>query len=143
MGEELIAFNGIALQFREAINIAITIFLPVLAALFLRIVYIVWQETKHSYRGVDKTTKGLIGLAVMCVGESFRSATVWEVLHNKGGAGTYLTDVVPLIISLILVTVGALCAIRNFTPSTVWWGGHRLWLVCLGVFAIACVINWA
>jgi hypothetical protein len=147
MEVEFIGFSSWALDLREGINIGITIFLPVLALLFLRIVRRAWNHTGREYRFLTRTEKGLIGLAIMFAGEAARSATVWNILHTKGESGTYLAEIIPLVFSLFAVVIGAACAVRNFTPqrdAAGWpvWGGHRLWVVCVALYLVVAVINW-
>lgn len=142
MDDEFVRFSERALWLRETINIAITVFLPILGFLFARHVYRAWSEGGRIYRSLTRPQKGIIGLAIMCAGEAIRSGTVWDVLHSKGRDANYLSDYVPLMFSLVMITVGALCAMRNFTPLDKWWGGHRLWVGSLFLFLGLVVANW-
>lgn len=149
MNTELIQFTRYALELREGINIGIVVCAPVLCFLFARFAYTNWRSIGRGYAALDRPTKGLIGLAVFLVGDFLRAATIWEILHSKGGSGTYLHDIYPLLIALILAVTGMLCAIRNFTPTydsngnRLWWGGHRLWIGSLFVYLIIITLNWS
>lgn len=132
-----IQFSEAALELRGAVNIAIFVFCGVLAFLFGRFA---WTETRQfGYRNISWLAKGGVGLCLVCLGEMARSGTIWEILRYQGVRGNYLSDIVPLMIALLLITIGSACAIRVFTPER--WGSS-VWIgSTLVVFALI-VGNW-
>jgi hypothetical protein len=121
-------------EVRESINIAVVVFLPTLAMLYDRL---------------ERPVKGLVGLSFMSVGMGLRSAAIWVTLHWNGWGSDSLVELIIVVVSLLMIATGALCAIRNFTPThdqntgkRLWWGGHRLWLTCLVVYVLLLVLNW-
>lgn len=133
-----IEFTHLALELRGAVNIAIFVFCGVLAFLFGRYAY--KELHTKGYRHMEWQAKGAVGLSIMCLGEMARSGTIWEILRFKGVRGTYLTDILPLLVALILITVGAACAIRVFSPTR--WG-HKPWILSVIAVVILVGINWA
>lgn len=147
MDSVLVDFSTYALNLREILNIGLSVLIPVSVFLVSRFLYSEWKKAAHNYRALSRQTKGLIGLGIFFSGDWIRAITVWIILHTFGTSGTYLTDVVPLVLALILSIVGLLCFIRNFTPSrdaNGWpmWGGHRLWIAALTVYVAVIIINW-
>lgn len=121
-----------ALKMRETINIAIVALSLTLCVLFGRYIAQEWWRT--SYRALDWPVKLGIGLSFVFAGELLRSVTVWAIIHYDP-PGTYLSDFVVLIVSLVLITTGALCVIRVMSPARC---GHKLWVgVLLVIIALA------
>jgi hypothetical protein len=143
-----VEYSVAALSLREELNIGQVVLLPVVVFLCVRFIYTKWVEIGRVYKRLGRPVKGLIGLAVWAGGDWIRALTIWIILHTLGSSGSYLTDIVPLVISLIVTTAGLLCFIRNFTPEVdqynrpLWWGGHRLWVSSLAVYIIVSVGNW-
>jgi hypothetical protein len=134
----VIEFTDLALRLRTVVNVCIFVFCGVLAWLFTRYAY---QQLKtYGYKRAEWQAKGAIGMAFMCLGEMARSGTIWEILVFKGAKGTYMTDVVPLMLSLVLIVIGALCAIRVFSPSR--WGNIP-WITSLFVVLVLSSVSWA
>jgi hypothetical protein len=133
----LISFTEYALVLRETTNIVITTTFSVLSVLFI------WHVGKEladkGYRNAEWLTKLLVGLLVIFIGDLFRSATIWEILHFEGSRGTYLSDVVPLLFSLGLIILGALCVIRVMTPRPL---GHFVWLGTVIFTGVVIAINY-
>lgn len=126
----------IALQLREAINIAISVLSLTLLSLFVP--YIVGQWRDLGYRGFGWPEKLCIGLIFLFAGECLRSSTVWTIIHFEA-PGTYLTDIAPLIASLLLIVIGALCVIRVMSPHRC---GHKLWGGALFVVVALVATNY-
>lgn len=129
--------NITGLEVREAINIGIGVFSFVLCILFLRYAFREWNLVGYNWMGWP--AKAAVGLFFLSLGELIRSVTVWEIIHYRGTESTYATDIGPLLVALLFVTVGALCCIRVFTPDK--WG-HWLWVGSLAVFLMLLVANW-
>jgi hypothetical protein len=135
-----IEYSQAALYLREELNIGHVVLIPVMVFLFSRFIISHWKA--GGYKGLTRPAKGLIGITIFLASDLARAATIWFILHTFGTAGNYLTDVAPLIVALFVGTTGMLCAIRNFTPEGVWWGGHRLWIASLVTYIVVSVVNW-
>jgi hypothetical protein len=146
MSKVSVEYTTGALYLRELLNIGHVVLLPVCVFLIARFVRIEW--VRYTYSKLTKPVKGLIGLGVFFSSDMIRATTIWIILHSFGTTGTYLTDIVPLLIALTFGTIGLLCFIRNFTPEygpqgePLWWGGHRLWIGCLAAYIAVAVFNW-
>lgn len=132
-----IHFTEYALNLREANNIAITVFGVVLCLLCLW--YVVEELSENGYKEAQWPVKFAIGFCFILTGEFIRSSTIWEILHNEGSAGTYLSDVGLLISSLLLITVGFLCCIRVMSYR---WG-YWIWVGSFVLFLLVCAYNWS
>lgn len=131
-----VQFSEAALELRGAVNIAIFVYFAVLAFLFGRMAWI--DARQNGYRNMTWLAKGAIGLCLIAVGEVARSGTIWEILRYQGVKGNYLSDIVPLMVALFLITIGSACAIRVFTPER--WG-RSLWIVSTVVVFILILGN--
>jgi hypothetical protein len=125
------------------------VFLPTLAMLFHSFVRKAYRAVQYQYDRLERPVKGLVGLSFMSVGMGLRSAAIWVTLHWNGWGSDSLVELIIVVVSLLMIATGALCAIRNFTPThdqntgkRLWWGGHRLWLTCLVVYVLLLVLNW-
>lgn len=126
-----ITFTSQALELREAINIALSVFTLVLCFLLAR--YIYKEYRLYGYKESEWPMRFSIGLLILFCGEFLRAATITQVIHSEGARGTYISAVMPLVASLVLIVIGALCAIRVMTPEK--WG-HKVWL---GSAIAACI----
>lgn len=132
MGKVFVQYSEIALQFREAINIALSFFSFVLCVLFAR--FTINEFLEYGYRNIDWTVKASIGLFFIFFGELLRSSTITVILHTEGGSGTYLSDIPLLMIALASDLVGSVCVIRVMTPDDIQVGktkiklGNRVWI---------------
>lgn len=126
-----------ALFMREIINIFISVFSLVLSGLLAS--HIFQQMRMQRYRDLDWPTKLSMGLWFIFSGEFFRSATIWQILHYQGRGGTYLSEIVPLIIALTCIVIGSLCAIRVMSPAKC---GHGLWVGSLAIVAALVAVNY-
>lgn len=135
---EYVEYTVASLEFREALNVIITLYSPVLLGLLL---WYIWRELKRlSYVEAYWSVRLAIAFCCIFAGELIRSATIWVILHNKGVQGTYASDIVPLILSLILLIIGFACAIRVMSPARV---KHWIWTISTTVVAVVLYLNWA
>lgn len=133
-----VSFTSQALEVREAINIALTVFSFVLCVLLLR--YVIREYIRYGYKNSEWPVRFSTGLLLLFAGEFMRASTIWEVLHFEGLRSSYLSAIVPLLIALGMIVLGALCAIRVLTPARL---GHTVWLSSAGVVGVLMLINWA
>lgn len=133
-----IEYTRAAIELREAINIALSIFTLVLCGLLTW--FIASEFKKNGYPASNWTAKLSIGLLFIFFGEFLRSATIWWILHTEGAGGTYLNDIPMLIASLGCIVLGCLCAIRVMTPKE--WG-NVLWIGSLAIVAFIFFLNWS
>lgn len=148
MDSVFVEYSIAALFVRELLNIGHVVLIPPLVFVFVRYIYGRWNDKGRVYKLLPRPVKGLIGIAIFFSSDWVRAATIWFILHTFGVQGNYLTDVIPLIASLLVGTTGLLCAIRNFTPEAdrygrpLSWGGHRLWIGSLCVYVLVATFNW-
>lgn len=125
------------LQVREALNIALSVFTAMLCALLAPFL---WKQYRlKGYRGLDWTDKICVGLLFLFAGEFLRSTTVWWVIHSEGRGGTYLSDIVPLLLAMICIVWGSLCVIRVMSPERC---GHLLWVASATIVTTLIAINY-
>lgn len=143
MDEVTVSFMGHALEAREAINIAIVVFSAVLCVLIARFILISWLAVVEyglvSYSRLGWAVRLNIGLLFIFAGEFLRSGAILEILHVEKEKGTYLSQIVPLMVCLGLIVIGSLCAIRVMTPAR--WG-NWIWIISLVVVLCLIAANW-
>lgn len=132
-----------ALELREIINIFISVLFGMLAILYGR--YLISDRGMSlrttGWRHMTPVSKMVAAWSVICLGEITRSSVVWELIHFEGVKASYLTNIVPLMISLALIIIGGACAIRIITPGDGWrrhvlWSGSVLLATLLSVLSL-------
>lgn len=131
------AYRMDALDLREVLNIAISVFSISCILLFLRYTYREWRV--RGYLRLDWPAKLCLGLLVLFCGEFLRSATVWVILHFEGPGASYRSDIAVLTLALLMIIVGGSCIVRVMTPTK--WG-NSLWISALLVIAFLSIVNF-
>jgi hypothetical protein len=141
------------LDVREAINIFLAIATTVMAVLYIRFVikecidihwtrwhrfWVPWCEFTINKRDLS-AVNAAIAWSILSVGEAIRSTFVWEVLHFDRQQSNYASEVVPLMVALVLIVFGTLCAIRVFSPA---WMGQWLWIGTLVLTTFLVLLNF-
>lgn len=124
--------TSFALDLREIVNIFISVISAVMTVMFASYTIDKWRD--YGLRNLTMAAKGAAACALLAFGEFLRSATVWEILHFNRIHGTYSTQIIPLIGTLLCICVGGLYIIRVFSPFRI---GHWLWIVSL---IVACTL---
>lgn len=118
--------SHIVLLSRESINIAVVIISGVLCVLLAS--EIVNNLKVYGYRYINWPTKLAVGLFFWFLGDGVRSLIVWWVIHNEGARGTYLSDIGVLLVALVSIVVGGMCAVRVMSPAK---AGQSIWVATL------------
>lgn len=139
---DLISPISLALELREIINIFISVIFLVLAMLYGRYLFADRDKSLRvtGWRNMSPVSKMTLAWFIISIGEVLRSAVVWELLHFQGVRANYLTNVMPLMLSLCFVTIGGACAIRVVTPG-LGWKQHTLWIGSLLTAAILSAVG--
>lgn len=131
---------------RENIAVANVVVLAFLTFVLLRNVWGKYRWLRGQGRGFlalweDPLTQGAIALSIMNGGDAIYRIWVWLLLrvYNDGSPSHWVREQWPLaMLASIMIVLGALCAIRVFSPRS--WG-HCGWLSCLALLVVVLVVN--